>query len=120
MHYESFAAWKADQSAQNQELINALQALIEHTAPYLTTLVKWGQGCWADGNTPKVFIHAEEDHVQLGFYGGSLLRDPHGLLAGNGKFVRFVRVYSKEEINPDTFGALIKQAIGDEPTAHPG
>lgn len=110
-NYASFSEWEEDQSYRNQELIKELQALIEGVAPQLTTTVKWGQGCWVDGNSPRIFIHTEDDHVQLGFYSGSSLKDPEGLLSGNGKYVRFIKVYSQEDIDPDEYSALIQQAV---------
>src|SRR5690606_32074215 len=60
-NYNSFSEWKEDQSDRSQELIKELQALIEKVAPRLTTTVKWGQGCWTDGDSPRVFIHTEDD-----------------------------------------------------------
>jgi hypothetical protein len=86
----SFDEWKRDQSAKNQRLIDALSGLVKNTAPEFTPTVKWGQGCWTLGDAPKVYIHAEPDHVQFGFYAGSKLKDPEGLLVGSGKNVRHV------------------------------
>jgi hypothetical protein len=110
-NYASFSQWYENQSDRNQVLIKELQSLIENVAPQLTTTVKWGQGCWADSGSPKVFIHTEDDHVQLGFYNGASLRDPGQLLSGNGKYVRFVRVYNSEGIKPEQYTALILQAV---------
>jgi hypothetical protein len=109
--YESFTDWKKDQSTRNQELISALQVLIEETAHNLNTTAKWGQGCWVKGDTPKVYIHTEEDHVQLGFYNGSSLEDPSQLLSGNGKYVRYVRVGGVEDIDTEKLTSLISQAV---------
>lgn len=109
--YESFAEWEKDQSAKNQELISALQLLIQETAQNLTTTVKWGQGCWMRGDTPKIYIHAEDDHVQLGFYNGSSLRDTNKLLSGSGKYVRHIKVQTVEDIDPKAFADLITQAV---------
>jgi len=44
--YPSFAAWKRDQSAENQKLIDSLARLVKKTAPEFSPTVKWGQGCW--------------------------------------------------------------------------
>ena len=107
--YESFADWKKDQSAKNKRLIGALQRLIKATAPHLTTTVKWGQGCFVDGDAPKIYIHTEDDHVQLGFYAGASLDDPEDLLNGSGKYVRHVKVCTAKDIQPKAFAALIKQ-----------
>ena len=108
-HYPSYADWKADQSTRNQSLIIKLQEIIESAEPQLVAGVKWGQGVWFDGQAAKVFIHAEEDHVQLGFYNGSSLSDPHGLLSGNGKFVRFVRIFDTSDIDKNGLTSLIHE-----------
>jgi hypothetical protein len=108
--YDSYAAWKKDQSPRNRRLIGALSRLIESVAPHLTQTVKWGQGCFADGDVPKVYIHAEDDHVQLGFYRGTSLDDPDGLLCGSGKYVRHVKVRSAAGIDAAALSALIRQA----------
>lgn len=107
--YDSFSAWKEDQSEANQKMISKLQELIADIAPHFSTTVKWGQGCWVDDNKPKAFIHAEDDHVQLGFYNGSTLHDPQGVLSGKGKYIRFVRIYSTKDIDTAGLAALIGQ-----------
>jgi len=107
--YASFAAWKRDQSAANQTLINSLSRLVKQTAPEFTTTVKWGQGCWTLNDAPKVYIHAEPDYVQFGFYAGSKLKDPDAVLVGNGKFVRHVKVFSTKEMPRQALVNLIQQ-----------
>ena len=110
--YASFTEWKKDQSAKNQRLIGALQRVVKLSAPHLATTVKWGQGCFADGDVPKVFIHPEDDHVQFGFYRGSSLKDPKQLLTGKGKYVRHVKIRSLKDIEERALAALILQAVG--------
>jgi len=109
--YGTFAEWKRDQSAQNTRLINALARLIKATAPELSPTVKWGQGCWTLEDAPKVYIHAERDHVQFGFYAGSKLEDPAGLLVGNGKHVRHVKVYTAKDIPREALVGFLKQVL---------
>jgi hypothetical protein len=107
--FDSFAEWKRDQSSQNQRLITALSKIVKETAPAFTTSVKWGQGCWIQGDTPKIYIHTEPDHVQFGFYAGSSLKDPENLLVGGGKYVRHVKVFTAKDIDRDALIALIEQ-----------
>jgi hypothetical protein len=109
--YASFAEWKADQSPRNQRLIAALAKIVEGVAPEFTRSVKWGQGCWLSGETPKVYIHAEPDHVQLGFYAGATLDDPDGLLVGKGKYVRHVKVFTRGDIDAEGFEKLVRQVV---------
>jgi hypothetical protein len=107
--YASFGEWKRDQSAKNQKLIDALSGLVRKTSPELTRTVKWGQGCWILGDAPRVYIHAEPDHVQFGFYAGSTLKDPEGLLVGSGKHVRHVKVFTTKGIPREALVALLEQ-----------
>ncbi len=107
--YASFAEWKRDQSAKNQKLINALSRIVKETAPEFTTTVKWGQGCWTLDGSPRVYIHAEPDHVHFGFYAGSKLKDPDGLLVGSGKHVRHVKVFAVKDIPREAVVDLIEQ-----------
>lgn len=107
--YGSFAEWKRDQSARNQRLITALAGLVKKAAPEFTPSVKWGQGCWKLGDVPKVYLHAEPDHVQFGFYAGATLNDPAGLLTGNGKHVRHVKVSTSRSIPRAALTALVAQ-----------
>ena len=107
--YGSFAEWKRDQSAQNQRLITALAGVVRKAAPEFRPAVKWGQGCWKLGEVPKVYLHAEPDHVQFGFYTGSTLDDPGGLLAGDGKHVRHVKVFTTRGIRREALAALVAQ-----------
>ena len=111
--YDSFSEWKDDQSAEHQKLIGELQTLIHKTAPHLTTTVKWGQGSWTDEITPRLYIHTEPDHLQLGFYRGSELDDPNRVLSGNGKYVRFIKIQTVDDIDTESISALIKQASRD-------
>jgi hypothetical protein len=109
--YASFADWKKDQSPKHIRLIGALTQIIEATAPHLARAVKWGQGCWLDEGSPRVYIHAARDHVQLGFYRGSALKDPKHLLVGSGQYVRHVKVRTARDIDPAAFAALIAQTL---------
>lgn len=109
--YGSFTEWKQDQTKDNQKLINALARIVKKTAPNFTPFVKWGQGCWVLGDTPKVYIHAEADHVQMGFYAGSKLKDPRKLLVGKGKYVRHVKIYSTNDIPSEALTRFIKQVL---------
>ena len=107
--YAGYAEWKRDQSAKSKRLIGALERVISDTAPQLTKTVKWGQGCFADEASHRLYIHVAEDHVQLGFYEGAALDDPSRLLEGSGKYVRHVKVRTAGDIQPEAFARLIRQ-----------
>jgi hypothetical protein len=50
--------------------------------------------------------------VQFGFFSGSSLKDPKGLLQGKGKYVRHIKVRDRSAIDERAFSALLRQAAG--------
>lgn len=115
--HASFAAWKKDQSPKHIRLIGALTRIIEAAAPHLASSVKWGQGCWLDEGSPRIYIHAGKDHVQLGFFRGTSLKDPKHLLVGGGQYLRHVKVRTAGDIDAAAFKALVRQVYSDDMAA---
>jgi len=109
--YGSFDEWKLDQTSDNQQLIEALTKVVLEICPELEQTVKWGQGCFLYHGQHKIYIHAAEDYIQLGFYEGSSLDDPNQLLNGKGKFIRFAIIRSFDDINQELFKPLIQQVL---------
>jgi len=50
--------------------------------------------------------------VQFGFFNGSSLKDPEGLLEGKGRYVRHIKVRAPSDIDQPAFEALLRQAAG--------
>lgn len=108
--YSSFDDYLKDQSLKNQAIIRALRRFVKRIEPGLSEAVKWGNGCWVGSNGPVAYVYAAAGYVQFGFFHGSALQDPSGLLEGNGKYVRHTKVYAPSEIDEQSFAALLKQA----------
>jgi hypothetical protein len=108
--YASLDQYLADQAPRNQDVIRALRKFVKRVAPGLQESVKWGNGCWVKGSAPVAYVYSAPDHVQFGFFAGSALKDPKGLLNGKGKFVR--------HINESAFGAILRQAARATSPAH--
>ncbi|MBV8569182.1 MAG: DUF1801 domain-containing protein, partial [Acidobacteriaceae bacterium] len=51
--------------------------------------------------------------VNLGFNFGSLLRDPDGLLVGEGKFMRHIRIAQEADLEAPSVRDLIRAAIAE-------
>jgi hypothetical protein len=109
--YESFSAWRSDQSSEHKAIIAKLQKLVVKIAPNLIENSKWGNGCWLKGKLPLLYIHTKEDHLQFGFFAGSMLYDSKKMLKGNGKFVRHVRIEKLEDIDVAILSSLIRSAL---------
>jgi hypothetical protein len=110
--YSSFDQYLADQPSRNQLVIRALRKFVKGAAPQLQESVKWGNGCWVKDKAPVAYVYSAPDHVQFGFFRGSALEDPKGLLRGEGKFVRHIRLARRSEIDEKAFGVLLRQAAG--------
>lgn len=108
--YATFDLYLADQPAKNQRLIRALRAFVKRTAPKLTESVKWGNGCWLKDKEPVSYVYSAPTYVQFGFFRGSALTDPRGLLEGQGQYVRHIKVRKPADIDEAAFGALLRQA----------
>ena len=110
--YASFKDYLEDQDPKNQAVIGALRRFVKRVEPKLKESVKWGNGCWIGSNGPVAYVYSATEYVQFGFFRGSSLKDPRGLLEGEGKFVRHTKVREPSEINEQAFAALLKQASG--------
>ena len=60
-----------------------------------------------------VFTTTHTSWVNLGFNFGAVLPDPEGLLRGEGKFIRHVRIAKAEDLDAPGVRSLIRAAIGD-------
>ena len=59
------------------------------------------------------YVNAFSAHVNVGFFRGAELSDPHGLLEGSGKFMRHVKLRPGREVDPKALRQLIETAYVD-------
>lgn len=109
--YPSVSAWLKDQSPSHQVIIKALRNVIETASPKLEATVKWSNACWVLEGLPITYIYSDTHQVHIGFFIGSQLKDPKGLLEGNGKYVRYIKIGDKKEIDSVYTTKLIKAAM---------
>jgi hypothetical protein len=110
--YGSFDEYQKDQSRNNQAIIRGLRQMVKRVEPGLSEAVKWGNGCWIGSHGPVAYVYSAPDYVQFGFFRGSSLKDPRGLLEGKGKYVRHIKVHKLSGIDEPSFAALLRQAAG--------
>ena len=108
--YASFDAYLKDQTPGNQAIIRALRRFVKRFEPGLSESVKWGNGCWIGREGPVAYVYSAADYVQFGFFRGSSLKDPKGLLQGKGQYVRHTKVRRTSEIDEEAFAGLLRQA----------
>jgi hypothetical protein len=65
------------------------------------------------GDAPFAYVNAFTSHVNVGFFHGAELADPAGLLEGNGKHMRHVKLRPGAALNSAALRKLIKDAYSD-------
>lgn len=93
-----------------QQISRALHEIILATAPELKQAVKCGHPHYRQKGTVCAIVPYKH-HVNLELWGGPQLSDPHRLLAGTGKVIRYVKVRSLDSINRDAIAVLIREAV---------
>ena len=109
--YASFGEYLAAQPPRNRRIILALRRFVKRVAPDLEESVKWGNGCWLLGKRPISYVYSAPDHLQFGFFAGSSLEDPKGLLEGAGQYVRHIKLRKPADIDERAFTVLLRQAV---------
>lgn len=109
--YDSVSDWMKDQSARNRTIISALRAFITREEPELEEKVKWGNGCYIGKNNGVIYLYADKEWVQFGFFNGVTLSDPKKKLEGQSKYIRHIKVRSVADIDQTYFAKLLKQAV---------
>ena len=109
--YPSFDAWLDGEANGLGDLVGPLRAMAKRVSKKLVETVKWGNGCWTLEDLPIAFAHAERDHIQFGFFAGSMLTDPKGVLTGSGKYVRSVKLRRGTDLQAPYLTRLFRQAL---------
>jgi hypothetical protein len=52
-----------------------------------------------------------DDHLDFAFFMGASLPDPAGILVGNGRFLRMVKVRNAADIRPRALAEVIASAV---------
>ena len=65
------------------------------------------------GDAPFAYVNAFKAHANVGFYRGANLSDPAGLLVGDGKRMRHVKLRPGEAVNTEALNTLIAVAYCD-------
>ena len=108
--YANFDEYLEAQTPKNQVIIRALRRFVKRIEPKLSEAVKWGNGCWIGSQGPVAYVYSDTEYVQFGFFNGSSLKDPKGLLEGKGQYVRHIKVRHPSAIDESEFAVLLRQA----------
>lgn len=112
----AFAALVERCSSDVRDLARRARELVVTVMPDVVETVWPDQGTASYGVGPKkmsehfVYFTFAKSHLGFGFYYGADLPDPAGLLEGEGKAMRRVKIASREELERPALTALLKAA----------
>jgi len=86
-----------------------LRDMVRACASEATENISWSQPVF-DLNGPMCYLKAFTDHVNFGFWRGTELDDPEGLLVGDLTKMRHVKITSVNDVKRDCFESYIRQA----------
>jgi hypothetical protein len=72
-----------------------------------------GQPTACVGDAAFAYVDAFRAHVNVGFFRGAEIADPHGLLEGAGKFMRHVKLGPDRDVDPTALWKLVQTAYTD-------
>jgi hypothetical protein len=91
------------------EAVSALRQLVREAAPKASEAWKWGQPVYEE-NGPLAWIKAYKAYINFGFWRGTQLSDPKGLLQGEGDRMRHVKITSLADLNRPALKRFVKEA----------
>ena len=95
-------------SGWQQDVVRRTLATMARAAPGTTCVIKWGQHV-LEGQGPIAYVRSAKAHVTIGFWRGSELKDPAGLLECGDQMGHF-KVTSAAELDTRVLTSLVKQA----------
>lgn len=113
----------AGRSDEVRAIAVALRELIAELDPDATEVPRPGESSSAYGVGPKkmseayTYIMPQSDYVNLGFYHGVNVADPHNLLEGTGKKLRHVKIRDLQTVASPEIRALILASIDERKQA---
>lgn len=103
-------AWFEAAPEAQRPILDALRGLILSAGPGVVEEFKWGRPCYSAASRLFCYLHRTKNHVTLGFHRGTNLKDPKGLLEGEGKDMRHVKLTAVAEARDAAIRQLINQA----------
>ena len=112
------AAWLDTLEARNRSIVECLRRLAAGRTGICEIVYHGalGYGTSESGFDRIIYAASSRHHVTLGFFYGGSLDDPKGLLRGEGKRMRHVRLTSVTEATDPDLVQLVQRALTDGPS----
>lgn len=107
------AAWFVGHPRQPRAEARRWFEAMRDSGPDVCELLHDGHPTACVSNLALGYVNAFTHHVNVGFYFGSVLPDPSGLLEGTGRFMRHVKVVPGRFTHQVALQALVTAAYAD-------
>ena len=92
------------------EAVARLRQIVDAAAPEASSTIKWAQPVW-DTNGPFAYVKAFTSSVNIGFWRGTQLDDPAGILDGEGERMKHLTLREGDPIPADELAGFVRQAV---------
>lgn len=93
-----------------QEIAKNLRTLVFEAYPEIEEHIKWSKPSYSKEGLV-CYLQTAKNHVNFGFYRGTELEDRNGILEGDGKKMRHVRIRKADKIDEEKLKFLIWDAV---------
>lgn len=107
MSQPNVAAWFDSLPATQRPVLDALRNLIFETTPDAVEELKWSHPCYSNSEGLFCYLRTTKKHATIGFQKGSSLDDPTGILEGDGKEMRHIKLPSMDAFDESAIKALL-------------
>jgi hypothetical protein len=106
-------AWFTDRPDELRSIARAWFARMRECGEDVRELMHDGCPVACVADAPFGYVNAFRSHVNVGFFHGATLADPAGLLEGNGKRMRHVKLKPGSQVSAAALRDLIGSAYSD-------
>lgn len=110
---EAVRAWLQGEPQDLRRVARHWFALIRQCGDDVRELLHDGCPVACVGDLPFAYVNTFTKHVNVGFFRGALLDDPEGLLQGQGRSLRHVKLLPDARIDSHALRGLIEAAYAD-------
>jgi hypothetical protein len=112
-HDPAIDAWLRERSGDLGALARHWFEIIRNCGDDVRELLHDGHPTACVGDAAFAYVNAFTAHANVGFFHGAELPDPAGLLEGNGRFMRHVKLRPGQDIDAAALTKLIETAYAD-------
>lgn len=112
-HEAAIDAWLDARRGELGDMARRWFEVMRACGPDVRELLHDGHPTACVGESAFCYVNVFTAHVNVGFFLGAYLSDPHGLLEGTGKFMRHVKLKADQPVDEAALKQLIESAYLD-------